>query len=153
GAQVTPDLALGMALALHLPDQYVAFIGLRPATEPQFVLYEAPLQRTAFDAVAAARYGPLAIGAGIAVGVGVGGRGIGLELGQDGGGSFTSAGLDAALAYRFSPVAGIRAAFQGFALGASVRGPMAIDLRLDSEAKIALGDNPLNGTTTVRVRG
>jgi hypothetical protein len=153
GVQVTPDLALGMALSVHIPDQYIAWIGFRPATEPQFVLYEAPLQRTAVDAVAAVRHGPFAIGAGVAVGVGVGGRGIAFELGQDGGGAFASARLDAALPYRLSPIAGIRASFRRFAIGASVRGPMAIDLRLDSEVKVALRDNPLGGTTTVHVRG
>lgn len=153
GVQVTPDLALGMALSAHIPDQYIALIGFRPATEPQFVLYEAPLQRTTVDAVAAVRFGRFAIGAGVAVGVGVGGRGAAFDLGHDESGAFASARLDAALPYRLSPLAGIRASFQGFTIGASVRGPMAIDLRLDSEVKVALGDNPLDGTTSVQVRG
>jgi hypothetical protein len=153
GVEVTPDLALGMALSVHIPDQYIARIGFRPATEPQFVLYEAPLQRTSVDAVAAVRFGWFAIGAGVAVGVGVGGRGTAFDLGQDGSGAFASARLDAALAYRLSPLAGIRASFESFAIGASVRGPMALDLRLDSEVKVAFGDNPLDGTTTVLVRG
>src|SRR6185295_1841823 len=65
----------GFSMALHLPDSYLAGISFRPATEPQFVLYEAPLQRTTFDLVGAFRLGVVEVGAGAAVGLSVGGNG------------------------------------------------------------------------------
>lgn len=146
-------LVIGGALSAHLPDAALADITFRPATEPQFVLYEAPLARIAVDAVAAARYGPVALGAGLSIGVGAGGRGIEFLLGQDGAGAFASAGLDVALGYRFAPIAGLVVDLDRVAIGASVRGAMAIDLDLSSAVLVALRDNPLVGTTTVRISG
>jgi hypothetical protein len=146
-------LVIGAAIAAHLPDAALAAITFRPATEPQFVLYEAPLARIAVDAVAAARYGPIALGAGLSIGVGAGGHGIDFLLGQDGAGTFASAGLDVALDYRFAPIVGLAVDLGRIAIGASVRGAMAIDLDLSSAVLVALHDNPLVGTTTVRISG
>jgi hypothetical protein len=153
GGRVSREVTIGAALAVHLPDPYLAAIAFRPATEPQFVLYEAPLRRTTVDFVAALRVGPVAIGGGVAAGLGVGGAGTAFTLGQDGGGTFADAGLDVALPYRFAPLFGLRVALGRAVLAASVRGSTAIDLRLDNAVAIRLNDNPLNGTTAVRVRG
>lgn len=144
---------LGFALAMHFPDQYLARISFRPATEPQFVLYEAPIQRVTVDLALALRWRWLSIGGGIAAGLSVGGDGTNFDVRQDARGAGASGSIDVALPYRLAPIAGIRADFGRFALGAAFRGPMALDLRLDSLATVALQDNPLNGTTTVRVRG
>ncbi len=153
GVEPARKVAIGAALSLYMPDQYIAGIRFRPATEPQFALYEAPLQRTAVDIVVAARFGPIAIGGGVASILNIGGKGTRFELGQDAGGPFADAGLDIALPYRFAPIAGIHADFGRVAVGASVRGALAIDLRLDSDIKVTLHDNPLGGTTTVHVNG
>jgi hypothetical protein len=153
GGRVSKLVTIGAALAIHLPDPYLAAIAFRPATEPQFVLYEAPLQRTTVDFAAAVRVGPVAIGGGVAAGLGVGGAGTAFTLGQDGGGTFADAGLDVALPYRFAPLFGARVELGRAVLAASIRGSTAIDLRLDNAVAIRLNDNPLNGTTTVRVRG
>ena len=153
GGRVGKSVTIGAALALHLPDPYLAAIAFRPATEPQFVLYEAPLQRTTVDFAAAVRVGPVAFGGGVAAGLGVGGAGTAFTLGQDGAGTFADAGLDVALPYRLAPLFGVRVALGRAVLAASIRGSTAIDLRLDNAVAIRLNDNPLNGTTEVRVRG
>ncbi|MFT3775433.1 MAG: hypothetical protein QM820_59560 [Minicystis sp.] len=153
GVHVGRGVELGLALALHLPDPYLAKLTFRPATEPQFPLYEAPLQRTSFDIAVAARYGPLYIGGGVSAGLSVGGEGTRFVLGQDGRGTQADGSVDVALPYRFAPVFGARADLGRFAFGATFRGAMGLDLRLDNLAGIELPGNPLNGTTTVRVSG
>lgn len=153
GGRVGRSVIVGAALAVHLPDPYLAAIAFRPATEPQFVLYEAPLQRTTVDLAAAVRVGPVAFGAGVAAGLGVGGAGTRFTLGQDGSGTFADAALDVALPYRFAPLFGLRVELGRAVLAAAVRGSTAIDLRLDNTVRIQLSDNPLNGTTAVRVSG
>ena len=144
---------VGLALALHFPDQYLAKIGFRPASEPQFVLYESSLQRVTFDLVAAVRWRWLSIGGGISAGLTVGGQGTRFDLAQDAHGAGADAAIDDALPYRLAPIVGARADLGRVAIAAAFRGPMALDLRLHSFNTVALQDNPLNGTTTVRVSG
>jgi hypothetical protein len=146
-------IRVGAAMNLHLPDAYLAAIEFRPPTEPQFLLYEAPLQRTTVDVVGAVGWGPVAIGGGVASTLSVGGKGTNFVLGQDARGTFADAGLDVALPYRFAPIAGIRADFGRAAIGASFRGAAAIDLRLDNAVRVDLQNSPLNGTTSVKVSG
>lgn len=153
GVHVGRGVELGLALALHLPDPYLAKVGFRPATEPQFPLYEAPLQRTSFDIAVAARYGPLFIGGGVAASLSVGGEGTRFTIAQSPHGTSADGAVDVALPYRVAPIFGARADLGRFAFGATFRGAMAIDLRLDNAAKIALEGNPLNGTTLVKVSG
>jgi hypothetical protein len=153
GARVNRMIDLGFALALHLPDTYLAAVGFKPATEPQFVLYEAPLQRTTFDLVASIRLGPVSLGGGASLGLDVGGGGTSFDLGQDAHGTRADGSVDVTLPYHVTPIAGGRVDVGRVTLGASFRGPMSLALRLDNAAKIDLMDNPLNGTTTVRVRG
>lgn len=153
GARLSETVTVGAALSFHLPDQHLALVGFRPATEPQFVLYEAPLQRTAVDLVAALRYRALSIGGGLSAGLSVSGDGTRFDLGQDAHGTFADAALDVSLPYRFAPIAGLRLDLGRVKLAASVRGALAVDLRLDSDVRITLRNNPLNGTTQVRVSG
>jgi hypothetical protein len=153
GRHVGRGLELGIAFALHLPDPYLAKLTFRPATEPQFPLYEAGLQRTTFDVAVAARYGPLYLGGGVAAGLSVGGEGTRFILAQDGHGTAADGGVDVALPYRIAPVFGARADLGRVAFAATFRGAMGLDLRLDNAARIDLTGNPLNGTTTVRVSG
>ncbi|MEO7327057.1 MAG: hypothetical protein ABI193_00660 [Minicystis sp.] len=153
GARLSETLRVGAALSLHLPDQHLALIGFRPATEPQFVLYESPLQRVSVDMVAALRYRALSLGGGLSAGLSVSGNGTSFDLGQDAHGTFADAALDVALPYRFAPLAGLRLDLGRVKIGASFRGALAVDLRLDSEVRIHLRNNPLNGSTTVNVSG
>lgn len=153
GAQVSREVTLGLALAAHVPDQYLARVAFRPATEPQFVRYEASLQRMTVDVVGALRYGPLAIGGGVASTLDVGGRGTDFTLGQDANGTYADAATDIELPYHFAPLIGVEVDLGRAAIGAAFHGPLAINLRLESKNEIALADNPLNGTTTVLVTG
>lgn len=153
GAPVGRGIELGVALALHIPDTSLAKVTFRPATEPQFVLYEAALQRTSFDIVAAARYGPLYIGGGVSAGLSVSGKGTRFSLGQDAHGTSADGSVDVELPYRAAPIVGARADFGRFAFGASFRGAMGLDLSLDNRARVDLLGNPLNGDTLVRVSG
>jgi hypothetical protein len=143
----------GLALAAHLPDRHLARVGFRPATEPQFVRYEAALQRVTADLVGALRIGPFSIGAGVGLGLDVGGEGVDVTLAQDGKGTYADTGADMALPYRVTPLAGLGLDLGRIVLGAGFRGPMAVDLTLESQDTIAIADNPLNGTTAVLVRG
>ena len=153
GVNVARAVDIGFALALHLPDGDLAGIGFRPATEPQFPLYEAPLQRTTFDLVAAVRLGPVWLGGGADVGVSVGGAGTHFVLGNDARGTVADGSVDVTLPYRATPVAGARVDLGRVTLGASVRGPMSLDLGLANSAVVNIPSNPLNGTTSVVVSG
>lgn len=153
GAAISPLVDVGVALAAHIPDAGLAAISFRPATEPQFPLYEAALQRTSVDFVGSLRYGAVSVGVGVALGLGVAGDGTAFNLEQDATGVRADAAMDVELPYRLAPIIGARLELGRLALGAAFRGASAIDLRLESESRIALEDNPLNGTTRVQVRG
>jgi hypothetical protein len=153
GAHVGSGFELGLAMALHLPDPYLAKITFKPATEPQFPLYEAPLQRTSFDVAVAARYGPLSVGGGFSLGLSVGGAGTQFDLAQDAHGTSASGAVDVTLPYRVAPIFGVRADLGRFAFAGTFRGAMALDLSLDNSAAVNLMGNPLNGTSLVKVTG
>jgi hypothetical protein len=157
GAQLGFGLArsmdMGFAIALHFPDAYLAKIGFRPATEPQFIRYESNLQRASFDMVTALRFGPISLGGGVAMAVDFGGQGADVTMGQNAGGTYGDADVDITLPYRPAPIVGLHADLGRVALGATFRGPLAVDLNLDAISRVALIDNPLNGTTTVKLHG
>jgi hypothetical protein len=153
GLRASKSIDLGLAMALHLPDAYIARIAFRPATEPSFVLYESSLQRMTFDAVAALRWGPVAIGGGASMSLDVGGDGTDFVLGQDAQGTYADAGANVELPYRAAPIVALQARLGRASLGATFRGPLAVDLHLESKNRVALTGNPLNGTTTVIVDG
>jgi hypothetical protein len=153
GFKVSKRVTFGSAFSLLIPDRYLAKLAFRPASEPQFVLYEAPLERTSLDAVIALKLDDFALGAGLAGSLDLGGNGTNFKLGQDAGGTYADAALDVSLPYHFAPIVGISWHTPAIAVGASFRGPVSVGLALDSDDKIALSGNPLNGTTLVKVRG
>jgi hypothetical protein len=153
GAEITPLVRAGIGLSVHLPDTSLATIAFRPATEPQFPLYESALQRTAADLGVALRYRWISIGGGASLGLRVAGNGTSFDLEQDAAGTHGDAAADVELPYLIAPLAGIRLSLGRLAIGAAFRGAMAVDMRLDNETRVALTDNPLNGTTTVKVSG
>jgi hypothetical protein len=153
GAAVGERWAIGGAVDAHVPDGALARVAFRPATEPQLVLYEATLQRLTIDTTIAVRYGPLALGGGVAWSLDVGGGGSRFTIGQDAGGTYADAAVDVDLPYRAAPVVGARLDLGRAAIGATVRGATAIELGLDTATDVALIDNPLNGDIAVRVRG
>lgn len=153
GRKLTPSLWAGLGLAIHRPDQEIARITFRPATEPQFVLYEAALQRLTFDLAIAFRYGPLSLGGGASVALAAGGPGIGIDVDEDARGAHAAGSADISLGYKLAPLVGATARFGRLQLGAAFRGESSVDLVLESLVRVTLEGNPLNGTTTVLVRG
>jgi hypothetical protein len=153
GADIAPSVRAGLALSVHLPDTSLATIAFRPATEPQFPLYESALQRTAADLGVALRYRWISIGGGVALGLRVAGNGTSFDLEQDAAGTHGDASADVELPYLIAPLAGIRLSLGRLAIGATFRGAMAVDMHLDNVTRVALTENPLNGTTTVKVSG
>lgn len=153
GLALARDAALGFTIVGHVPDRSIARVAFRPATEPQFVRYEAGLGRTTLDLVTAVRWRFLSLGGGVAGALDVGGGGTRFVLGQDASGTYADASTDVELPYRLAPIAGARVDLGPVAVAASFRGALAVDLDLVSDDRIALTDNPLNGTTRVVVRG
>ncbi len=153
GKRLGSSLWAGLGLAFHKPDLQLARVSFRPATEPQFVLYEAVQQRLSLDLVAAFRYGPLMLGGGASIALGVGGPGVGVDVSQDANGPRADGSLDIELGYRLAPLVGAVARLGRLQLGASFRGELAVDLSLETVVKVALEGNPLNGLTTVIIRG
>lgn len=153
GLRLPASFSAGFALAAHLPDGQIAKIGFRPGTEPQFVRYESVLQRATFDLALALRRGPFSIGGGASFSLDMGGAGTSFELGQDARGTYADAASDITLPYRVAPLVGLAVDLGRASLGASYRGALAVGLSVESDIRIALAENPLNGTTHVSVRG
>ncbi|MCK6593138.1 MAG: hypothetical protein L6Q76_36750 [Polyangiaceae bacterium] len=153
GADITPSVQAGLLLAVHLPDTSLATIAFRPGTEPQFPLYESALQRTAADLGAALRYRWISIGGGVVLGLRVAGDGTSFDVEQDAAGTHGDAAAYVELPYAVAPLAGVRLNLGRLAIGAAFRGAMAVDMQLDNVTRVALTENPLNGTTTVKVSG
>jgi opacity protein-like surface antigen len=153
GRELGRDVVLGLALEGHVPDRHIARVAFRPATEPQFVRYEASLARTSLDTVAALAWRGFSIGGGVSATLDVAGEGTDFTLGQDGSGTYADAATDVELPYRLAPLVGARADLGPVVLGAQFRGALGVDLRLVAVNTIALVDNPLNGSTTVLVNG
>ncbi len=153
GKSLGQCISIGMALGLHLPDSSLGKVTFRPATDPQFLLYEASLQRTTFDTVIGGRYGLLSVGAGTSIGLSVAGNGTRFDLGQDAHGTMATSNVDVSLPLKIAPILGARADFGRVAVGITYRGAMSLDVNLENDATIALQNNPLNGKTQVKVTG
>ncbi len=153
GRRITNNVWAGLGLAIHSPDSQIARISFRPATEPQFVLYEPSLQRLTFDLVGAVRYGRVALGIGGSVALSVGGPGVTVDVAEDARGAHAEGSADIDLGYKIAPLFGAVVQLGRLQFGASFRGEIAVDLQLESVVKVALSGNPLNGTTSVFIRG
>jgi hypothetical protein len=153
GIRLPAKFTAGFALAAHLPDTAIAHIGFRPGTEPQFFRYESVLQRASFDIAVAARRGPFAVGLGAAFALDMGGTGTSFSLGQDAQGTYADAASDISLDYRATPIVGLSVDLGRVSFGATYRGALAVGLAVDSDIRIELAENPLNGTTAIAVRG
>lgn len=153
GRRLREDVAAGIAFAAHLPNNGLAQIRFRPGTEPQFFRYESVLQRASFQMTAAAQKGPLALGIGAAFSVNMGGKGTSFHLGQDAQGTYAGAASNISLDYQVAPIVGLMLYGKRITFGATYRGALAVGMRIDSNIQISLAENPLNGTTSLTVRG
>lgn len=153
GFQLPARFSAGVALAAHMPNAAIAQIAFRPGTEPQFFRYESVLQRATFDVALGVRKGPFGIGVGAALAMDMGGTGTAFTLGQDARGTYADAASDIRLDYRIAPIVGLSLEFDRISFGATFRGAQAVGLVVDSDIRIDLAENPLNGTTSIAVRG
>lgn len=153
GFPLPHGLVVGVALAAHVPNSSLAQIAFRPGTEPQFFRYESVLQRASFNMAAAVRKGPFAVGLGAAFSMDMGGSGTSFALGQDAHGTYADAASDISLDYQAAPIVGLSLDFDRISFGLTYRGALAVGLLVDSDIRINLAENPLNGTTAITVRG
>lgn len=145
--------AIGMSVGLYMPDSALATLSFKPATQPQFPLYEAVLQRTAAQAIAAFRIGPFSFGGGLGLGLSVAGEGTSFALEQDASGTRAESALDIELPYRFAAIVGARLSLRNFSAGLAFQSAMAVDTVIDNDIRIGLIDNPLQGNTQVSLMG
>jgi long-chain fatty acid transport protein len=146
-------VALGVGLALYLPDQFVARIQQIPPTEPHFILLDNDPHRLVAEPVAALRLSEwLSLGAGASVLGDARGNGITFNVGVIGGEKVGEAALDAALPTRVAPILGVMVApgkrVRG---GATWRGELGLDLALDILANVDVA-GVVTGDALVSVR-
>ena len=153
GLQLPARISLGLALSAHMPNSAIAQISFRPGTEPQFFRYESVLQRATFDLTLGARRGPFGVGIGAALALDMGGSGTSFLLGQDAQGTYADATSDIRLDYRIAPIVGLSLDLGRISFGVTYRGALAVGLLVKSDIRIALAENPLNGTTSISVQG
>ena len=95
----------------------------------------------------------IGVGVGAAVAMDMGGDGTSFTLGQDAQGTYADAASDIRLDYRAAPIVGVSLDLGRFSFGATYRGALALGLLVESDIRIALAENPLNGTTAITVKG
>lgn len=153
GGSLSDSMVVGGAFALHLPNRSLARIAFYPGTEPQFVRYEPAAQRTTADLAIALRVGAISVGLGTAMIVDARGDGVDFVLGQDGNGTYADSKADLSFPYRFAPIAGLNLDLGKLSVGARFRGAQSVDLGLETRADVRVEGNPLNGKTTVGLKG
>lgn len=147
------SIPVGVALGAYLPDQGLTRVVFRPASEPIFVQHESSAAKATFDLVAAIG-GRLRAAAGVSLGATTEGPGVRVELAQDARGVHTDGAADLAVAYRFAPIVALSyVPADDLAISARLRGPRSFGAALDATTAVTVRDNPLMGTTEVRLRG
>lgn len=147
------ETSLGGAIALHLPDRGLARVTFRAASEPQFLRYDADAHRTATDAVLALRWRMLSFAAGVSVGARTGGNGVDFHLPQDARGPHADSAADVALQTTLAPIAAVAVDLGPAALALRLRGATSLPVEITADTRVDLEQNPLNGTTQVKVSG
>lgn len=151
----TRAVDVGVAASLHLPDRGAASLAFRPRSEPAWLRWDAGRERASFDGVVAAAH--RASGLGVAVGASVTasseGRGADLVLPQDERGPHADGAADVELRYRVAPIVAASWTHDRVALAARYRGATSVPVELPTTTTVRFSDNPLNGVTTVRLRG
>ena len=147
------EVSLGGAFALHLPDRGLARITFRAASEPQFLRYDADAHRTASDAVVALRWRALAIALGASLGARSGGSGVDFHLPQDARGPHADSAADVSLTTTLAPIVAAAIDLGPAALALRLRGAVSLPVEIAAGTRVDLEQNPLNGTTVVKVSG
>jgi hypothetical protein len=142
-----------LAVALYLPDQFVARIRLRPSTEPHFALLDNNLHHVVVTPVlSVSPTSWLSLGAGASVLADAAGNGITFDVGITGGEKVGKAALDVALPVRAAAVAGITIIpTRWLRLGAAYRGQLDLSLKLDVLANVDIA-GVITGDTFITIR-
>lgn len=147
-------LRLGAALALHVPDRWLARIGLPGATEPRLLRWSDWLHRTSLSGVLAVEIGGgFSLGAGATLLADAVARGT-IALDTAGGTPRGAADVALAMPLRAAAVAGLLFEPAPFlAFGVSFRDALAMDVDLDLDARAALDDEALSGAAHAHLAG
>lgn len=147
-------LRLGAALALHVPDRFLARIGLPGATEPRLLRWSDWIHRTSLSAVLAVEVGGgFSLGAGATLLADATARGT-VALDAAGGTPRGAADVALAMPLRAAAVAGLLFEPAPFlAFGVAFRDALSMDVRLDLDARAALDEEALSGDASVRLEG
>jgi hypothetical protein len=147
------DWTYAGAIALYLPDQFLARIHLIPSTEPHFVLLDNDPHRVVVEPVAALAYKDVfAIGAGASILADAASRQIVFDVGVVAGQKVGEAALDIELPVRAAPIVGIWARpHPRVRAAATYRGELSLDLRLDILANVQVA-GVVTGDALVSIR-
>lgn len=147
-------LHLGAALALHVPDRFLARIGLPGATEPRLLRWSDWLHRTSLAAVLAADVGGgFSLGAGASLLADATAHGT-VALDTRAGTPHGAADVTLEMPLRAAAVAGLLFEPAPFlALGLTFRDALAMDVDLDLAASAALAEDALTGDARARLSG
>jgi hypothetical protein len=134
---VSPEVRLGVGLALYLPDQYLARIRLAPITEPRFVLLDNDA-RIVVEPVAALAYADkLGVGVGASLLADARSNRIAFDVGVVAGAKVGAADLDVELPPRVAPLIGLwLKPHPRVRAGVTYRGQLSLDLALDILANV-----------------
>lgn len=152
GTSLGSNWTLGAGLAMHLPDRSLARVSFRPGSEPSLPRFDPAPQRTTADVALGLRHGRASIGVGASLLMDAVGD-VHFLLGQDGNGTYAEGDASVRLPYRIAPSAGLHVDLGPAAIAGRYRGAQAIGLDLATRTDVTVSGNPLNGTTTVGVRG
>ena len=131
-------LQAAFAVALYLPDQFIARVQLVPVAEPHFILLDNNLQHIVVTPALALRpWRWLSFGLGATLLADAAGNGITFDVGASGGEKVGRAALDVSLPIRAAPVAGVLVEpIPGLRFGATYRGEIDLKLKLDILANV-----------------
>jgi long-chain fatty acid transport protein len=147
-----PDIRLAAALALYLPDQFLARIQLAPITEPRYVRFESAAHRAVVEPVLAIAFGRWAFGAGTTLLADARSRRLDLDVGVVSGAKQGAARVDVELPVRVAPLLGARCQLTDrLALAATVRGELSLDIDLDILATVDV-PNVVTGDARIALR-
>ncbi len=143
-----------LALALHLPNQFIARVHILQPTEPQLVLWDNRPHRLVFNAGAAFSFGAFSFGAGVTLLADAGGPGVRFITGSLPGRAVADAAIDVNLPIRIAPVLGVLLTpTPELRFGARYTGEISLDVTLPVLASTSIPGTDFVGDIAVRAGG
>lgn len=160
GALVLPwqmhrDWKASLAGALYVPLNGLTEIRLRPATEPQLVMWESRNHRIVSQGVVGFGYrGVMAFGLGLSVFGNISGQGLDLNVNTLPGRTQANADLQIDVPWRVAPILGlIVQPVPQLRLGLRFMDEIALDANIYAESFVRVPGTSIEGDTIVRARG